>query len=100
LPGIDRARARRRTRAPSPWATSVDAVHRPPVVDLELQELPALDELLDRARAGAGRQALAGVDLGVEQERPGTEERLGVDDPARLLVDRQACRVRGRARPE
>ena len=33
------------------------------------------------------------MDLGVEDERPGPEEVLGVDDPARLLVDREFRRI-------
>ena len=51
---------------------------------MQHQQLAVLHQLLDRARPGPGRKARVGVDLRVEEEGAGTEQRLGVDDPARL----------------
>ncbi|MEJ7696489.1 MAG: hypothetical protein WKF78_07720 [Candidatus Limnocylindrales bacterium] len=69
-----------------------------PVPDLHDEQLAALDIFLDGVRAGAFGQALGGVDLGVEDERASAEQAFGIDDPARLLVDRQPVGVLRRAR--
>ena len=82
-----------RRRSADRSSVPVDLV---PVPDLQQEELPALDELLDRAGSGAGREAGGRVDLCVEEEGALPECGLAIDDAARLLVDRQERRAPAR----